>query len=228
MASNEAAARLAETLGYTFLDTGLLTRALRHASAGAPTNERLEFLGDRVLGLCVAELLLDAHPKDNEGVLAPRFNALVRLETCAAVAVEAGIAAHIQMAASEARTGGRTKAAILGDACEAVIGALYLDGGLEAAKAFVARYWGPKLSTVDGDMRDPKTTLQEWAQARALGVPVYTMTAKTGPDHAPHFTVEARIGQAYHANGEGASRRIAEQAAARALLAHIQSQSETL
>jgi ribonuclease-3 len=213
---------LQEALGHAFRDPALLRQALRHASAGPPTNERLEFLGDRVLGICIAELLLAAHPLDTEGVLAPRFNALVRLETCAAAAQEAGLAPHIHMAASEARMGGRNKAAILGDACEAVIGALYLDGGLAAAKAFVARYWGPKLSTVGGDMRDPKTTLQEWAQGRALGVPVYTMTAKTGPDHAPHFTVEARIADRYLAHGDGASRRLAEQAAARALLAQLE------
>lgn len=213
---------LGPVLGHAFQDPQLLMRALRHASAGPPTNERLEFLGDRVLGLSIASLLLAAHPHDTEGTLAPRFNALVRLETCAAVAVDAGLGPWIVMASSEERSGGRAKAAILGDACEAVIGALYLDGGLGAALRFVERYWGPRLTTVSGDMRDPKTTLQEWAQARALGVPVYKMLDKSGPDHAPHFTVEAQIGDAFRALGEGASRRLAEQSAARAMLMHVE------
>lgn len=223
MASPEAISRsLEEALGHAFRDAKLLTRALRHASAGPPTNERLEFLGDRVLGLAVAKLLLETHPNDTEGALAPRFNALVRLETCAAVAVDAGIAAHIVMAQSEAKSGGRSKAAILGDACEAVIGALFLDGGLDPALAFVERYWRGRIETVSGDMRDPKTTLQEWAQGRALGVPVYSVTARTGPDHAPEFTVEARIGADLLGQGKGASRRLAEQAAARELLTLVE------
>lgn len=225
MASPEETARaLEEALGHRFRDAKLLVRALRHASAGAPTNERLEFLGDRVLGLAIANLLLETHPNDAEGALAPRFNALVRLETCAAVATEAGLTPHIVMAPSEAKSGGRTKAAILGDACEAVIGALFLDGGLDAARAFVERYWGAKLSGVSGDMRDPKTTLQEWAQGRALGVPVYAVVERSGPDHAPEFTVEARIGADLVARGTGASRRLAEQAAARILLTQVEAQ----
>lgn len=219
---DEIATALEAALGYRFRDPSLLVQAMRHASAGPPTNERLEFLGDRVLGLSVASLLLSAHPHDTEGTLAPRFNALVRLETCAAVASDAGLAERIVMAPSEARSGGRSKAAILGDACEAVIGALYLDGGLDAARAFVERYWGPRLNSVSGDMRDPKTTLQEWAQARAMGVPVYSMICKTGPDHAPHFIVEARIGEEMRARGEGASRRLAEQSAARAMLGQVE------
>lgn len=222
--AEEIANALADKLGHRFRDTNLLARALRHASAGPPTNERLEFLGDRVLGLAVANLLLDTHPHDAEGALAPRFNALVRLETCAAVAADAGIVPHIVMAASEAKSGGRSKAAILGDACEAVIGALYLDGGLDVARAFVARYWGGRLDAVSGDMRDPKTTLQEWAQGRALGVPVYAVVGRTGPDHAPEFTVEARIGVNLLGRGTGASRRLAEQAAARELLTQVEAQ----
>jgi ribonuclease III len=222
--AEEIANALAEPLGHRFRDPNLLARALRHASAGPPTNERLEFLGDRVLGLAVANLLLETHPHDAEGALAPRFNALVRLETCAAVAADAGIVPHIVMAASEAKSGGRSKAAILGDACEAVIGALFLDGGLDAARAFVARYWSGRLDGVAGDMRDPKTTLQEWAQGRALGVPVYSVVGRTGPDHAPEFTVEARIGATLSGRGTGASRRLAEQAAARELLTQVEAQ----
>jgi ribonuclease-3 len=223
MASNKDPAQaLEDSLGYRFRDPALLAQALRHASAGPPTNERLEFLGDRVLGLAIANVLLEMHPNDTEGDLAPRFNALVRLESCAAVATEAGLAAHIVMAASEAKTGGRNKAAILGDACEAVIGALYLDGGFEAARNFVERYWRGRLQDVSGDMRDPKTTLQEWAQARAMGVPVYAVIERTGPDHAPEFTVEAKIGLEFSARGKGASRRLAEQAAAKSLLTQVE------
>lgn len=223
MASPDSIAEALEAaLGYRFRDAQLLTRALRHASAGPPTNERLEFLGDRVLGLAVATLLLDVHPNDTEGALAPRFNALVRLETCAAVAAEAGIVPYIVMAPSEAKSGGRSKAAILGDACEAVIGALFMDGGIDVARAFVERYWRGRLDGVSGDMRDPKTTLQEWAQARALGVPAYTVVERTGPDHAPEFTVEARIGETLTGRGVGASRRLAEQAAARELLTVVE------
>lgn len=223
MASPEGPAHaLEQALGHRFRDPKILDRALRHASAGPPTNERLEFLGDRVLGLAVANLLLETYPNDTEGALAPRFNALVRLETCAAVATDAGIVPHIVMAPSEAKSGGRSKAAILGDACEAVIGALFLDGGLDAARGFVERYWRLRLDDVAGDMRDPKTSLQEWAQARALGVPVYSVVGRTGPDHAPEFTVEARLGPDMAGQGKGASRRLAEQAAARALLTQVE------
>jgi ribonuclease-3 len=216
---------LERVLGYRFARPELLVQALRHSSAGPPTNERLEFLGDRVLGLLIADLLLATHPNEVEGVLAPRFNALVREATCATVAVEAGLADRIVMAPSEARSGGRAKAAILGDACEAVIGALFMDGGLDAARAFVVRYWTPKLDAVAGDMRDPKTTLQEWAQARALGVPVYELTSKTGPDHAPHFVIEVKIGTIARAQGEGGSRRLAEQDAARQILLTLEQDS---
>jgi ribonuclease-3 len=223
MASSDGLAQaLAPALGHAFADASLLRTALRHASAGPPTNERLEFLGDRVLGLLIADMLLSAHPDETEGNLAPRFNALVRLESCAAVASEAGLSDHIVMASSEARSGGRSKAAILGDACEAVIGALFLDGGLEAARAFVQRYWLGRLASVAGDMRDPKTALQEWAQGRSLGVPAYTQVARTGPDHMPSFRICVSVGEGLRAEGEGGSRRLAEQAAARALLAQLE------
>jgi ribonuclease-3 len=195
-----------------------LREALTHASANTTTNERLEFLGDRVLGLIVADLLLKRFPGDSEGLLAPRLNALVRIETCADVAKRAGIDAHIQMAPGEERSGGRQKTAIVGDACEAVIGALYCDGGLAAARRFIEKFWSPLLDQVAGDMRDPKTSLQEWAQARGLGTPSYLLAERTGPDHAPHFVVEVSISGAGRARGQGASRRVAEQEAARALM----------
>ncbi|HAH11907.1 MAG TPA: ribonuclease III [Alphaproteobacteria bacterium] len=217
--------RLAPSLGYQFQDASLLVQALRHASAGGANNERLEFLGDRILGLIVADMILAAHPEETEGGLAPRFNALVRLETCAQVAIEAGLDQLIEMSPSEERSGGRAKPAILGDACEAVIGALFRDGGLEAARTFVERYWRDKLASVSGDMRDPKSTLQEWAQGRALGTPVYRLLGKTGPDHAPMFSVEAFISDARRATGEGNSRRVAEQDAARRLYARIKDEA---
>jgi ribonuclease-3 len=158
-------------------------------------------------------------------LLAPRLNALVRIETCADVAKRAGIDAHIQMAPGEERSGGRQKTAIVGDACEAVIGALYCDGGLVAARRFIEKFWSPLLDRVAGDMRDPKTSLQEWAQARGLGTPSYILSERTGPDHAPHFTVDVTVSGAGSGRGQGASRRMAEQEAARNLMQELEQAS---
>jgi ribonuclease-3 len=207
--------------GHRFKDRALLERALTHASAGGPDYEQLEFLGDRVLGFLIAELLIKHFPEEKEGALALKLNALVRMETCARVAEAAGIDAKLILAASEDRAGGRRKAAILGDACEAVIAALYLDGGIEAARKFVRRHWQPLMSEVTGDLRDPKNALQEWAQARKLGTPHYRIARREGPDHAPRFTVEVSVKGHAPASGEGASLRAAQQAAARALMQSI-------
>ena len=200
----------------------MLKRALTHSSTGQADNEQLEFLGDRVLGFLVAEMLVQNFPVEREGALALKLNALVRMEACARVAEAAGLDKHLILAASEDRSGGRKKPAILGDVCEAVIAALYLDGGMEAARAFVTRYWLPLLNDVHGDLRDPKNVLQEWAQARALGTPSYRVTKREGPDHAPRFTVEVRIDAHDAAQGEGQSLRAAEQAAARALIQRLE------
>jgi len=207
--------------GHRFKDGALLTRALTHSSAGGLDNERLEFLGDRVLGLLIAELLTELFPNEKEGLLALKLNALVRMETCARVAEAVGIDKELILAPSEDRSGGRKKAAILGDACEAVIAALYLDGGLDAARKFVTLHWQPLMSEVTGDLRDPKNALQEWAQGRKLGTPTYRLTRREGPDHAPRFTVEVSIRGHDPAMGEGLSLRAAEQAAARALVQRI-------
>jgi ribonuclease-3 len=207
--------------GHRFKNQALITRALTHASAGGADNEQLEFLGDRVLGFLVAELLIKHFPDENEGALALKLNALVRMETCARIAEAAGIDKQLILAPSEDRAGGRGKAAILGDACEAVIAALYIDGGIEAARKFVTKHWQPLMSEVVGDLRDPKNALQEWAQGRKLGTPSYRIAKREGPDHAPRFTVEVSVQGQEPASGEGASLRAAEQAAARALMKRL-------
>jgi len=214
---------LEERLGHVFADKALLTRALTHASRGsARNNERLEFLGDRVLGLVIAEKLVHDFPDDAEGALALKYNALVRGEACARAALDAGLPDHLILAQSEAVSGGRKKTAILGGACEAVIAALYLDGGFAVARAFILRYWGEAFGGLDREMRDPKTVLQEWAQGPgAAGAPQYRHLSRSGPDHAPHFTVEVAIAGHEPEKGEGNSKREAEQDAARRLLTRL-------
>ena len=213
---------LQQKLGHVFNRPELLEEALSHSSAGGPvSNERLEFLGDRVLGLIVVEALLERYPDESEGVLAPRFNALVRKEACAAIGKELGLADALILAESERQAGGHLKSAILADACEAVIAALYLDAGLEAAKSFVLSAWAPRFAALTIDMRDAKTALQEWAQSSqggSRGTPAYELVSRSGPDHAPHFKVAVRLPGLAVAEGEGASKREAEQSAARAML----------
>lgn len=218
-----ALAALQERLGYEFCERALLVRALTHASANTvESNERLEFLGDRVLGLVIAEKLHREYPQDNEGLLALKFNALARGEACAAAAEAAGLSECIVLAASEAASGGRRKSAILAGACEAVIAALYLDGGMTPARNFIERYWALQFLSLGTDMRDAKTALQELAQARSRsgrGTPLYRMLRREGPDHAPRFWVEVSVPGETPQIGEGGSKREAEQAAAAALLA---------
>ena len=213
-------AALEKRLGHSFHDRVLLERALTHASATARvSNERLEFLGDRVLGLVIAEKLFAVYPHDAEGALAIKFNALVRKEACAAAAEAAGIPEHLILAGSEATSGGRKKAVILAGACEAVIAALFLDGGMEAARGFIERYWSAAFAALSEDMRDAKTALQEWAQSGVLkSTPIYRVVRREGPDHAPRFVVEVAAGGEAAELGEGGSKREAEQAAAGALL----------
>lgn len=211
-------------IGHRFAQPELLVRALTHASISSPTrpdNQRLEFLGDRVLGLVMAEALLTADPDAPEGLLAPRFNALVRKEACADVARDCGLGDVMKLGRSEMMSGGRRKDALLGDAMEALIAAVYLDAGFDAARALILRLWGDRISAVKSDARDPKTSLQEWAQARGQQPPAYTETARHGPDHAPRFTVEVRLESGEAEVAEAGSKRIAEQAAARALLARL-------
>lgn len=215
-----------DRLGHRFADEGLIVQALTHASLSSPTrpdNQRLEFLGDRVLGLVMAEAVLARDPGAREGQLAPRFNALVRKEACADVAREIDLGVVLRLGKSEMATGGRRKMALLGDAMEAVIAAIYLDAGFEAARDVVLRHWGGRLASVADDARDPKTELQEWVQARGETPPVYAEVARTGPDHAPVFTVEARLANGASARGEARVKRQAEQTAARALLSALKS-----
>ena len=216
---------LQDRLGHRFADPSLLRRAVTHASMSAPgrdDNQRLEFLGDRVLGLVMAEALLQADPGAREGQLAPRYNALVRKETCAEVAAQIDLGAALKLGRSEQMSGGRRKMALLGDAMEAVIAAVYVDAGFEAARALILRLWGDRVGRVEDDARDAKTALQEWAQARGLPPPAYVELARDGPDHAPVFTIAARLDNGQQAQAIAGSKRQAEQAAARALLDRLE------
>ena len=212
-------------LGHDFARPELLVEALTHASLGAAgraDNQRLEFLGDRVLGLVLAEALLEADTAAREGDLAPRFNALVRKETCAAVAREIALGDVLRLGRSETLSGGRRKEALLADAMEAVIAAVYLDGGFFKAREIVRRHWARRIGAVEEDARDAKTALQEWAQARGQPPPSYVTVARQGPDHAPRFTVEARLQDGAAAREEARTKRAAEQAAARTLLGRLE------
>lgn len=214
-----------QRIGHTFSDPSLLVTAVTHSSRSSPTradNQRLEFLGDRVLGLVMSEALLENDTKASEGLLAPRFNALVRKETCAEIAKEIGVGDVLKLGRSEMLSGGRRKQALLGDAMEAVIAAVYLDGGFGAAKEMVLRLWGKRVKTVDADARDAKTVLQEWAQARGQRPPAYSELDRSGPDHAPVFTIRCELQSGEHASATAGSKRQAEQKAARALLDELE------
>ena len=219
-------ARLAELegrIGYAFKDRALLAEALTHGSALGSARktrsyDRLEFLGDRVLGLVVAEKLLEQHQGEEEGELATRLNALVNKHACARAARAADLGAALVLSPSEEASGGRGKEAILGDICESVIAALYLDGGLETARAFILRFWGDAFEDVKTVGRDAKTALQEWAAARKRGLG-YVVIEQSGPEHPPNFVVEARV-EGYEAvRGEAGAKRDAQRAAASAFLA---------
>ena len=224
-----AISTLERRLGYAFKDKALIDRALTHASIGEGArdtktgrlrdNERLEFLGDRVLGLLTAEALLQRDPEAREGDLALRLNALVNGETCAAVARAMALGEALRLSGGETRTGGREKTSILADACEAVMAAVYLDGGLEAARTVFQTFWAVMLESLDLTRgKDPKTALQEWAQGLGKPLPIYRILDRNGPDHAPLFTIEVVVSDLEPAMGVGPSRQAAEKAAARALL----------
>ncbi len=218
-------AAFADRLGIRFARPELLVRATTHASiasAQRPDNQRLEFLGDRVLGLSIAEALFAADTKASEGQMAPRFNALVRKETCAEVAREIGLGEVLRLGRSEMLSGGRRKEALLGDAMEALIAAVYLDQGFDAARALVLRLWQSRIARAESVGRDAKTALQEWAQARAMPPPSYEEQGRTGPDHAPVFTVTVRLASGEAESAQAGTKRAAEQQAAQALLARLQ------
>jgi ribonuclease-3 len=224
-------ADLAVLLGHRFARPDLIRSALVHPSAatgpgGAMQFQRLEFLGDRVLGLVVADLLLKRFPREPEGWLARRYAALVNRDALVDVAREIGLGAHLRLGKAEEETGGRDAPTILADACEAVIGALYLDGGLEAAARFIEGAWARLVREGTKPPQDPKTALQEWAQGRGLPPPVYRTLSIEGPSHAPLFTIEVEVEGFPPVVGRGSSKRAAEQDAAAVLLAAIASADE--
>jgi len=208
-------------LGYRFRNPDLAALALTHLSAqvaGGRSYQRLEFLGDRVLGVVVAERLYAAFPHASEGELSMRLAKLVRRETCAAIAAEWDVGPYVVLGLGEARGGGRKKIAILSDVCESLIGAVHVDGGFEAARDLILRAWGERLTADAEPARDAKTALQEWAQARALAAPRYEEVARSGPAHAPQFVIRVALPGYDAETGEASSKRAAEQAAAKAFL----------
>jgi ribonuclease-3 len=212
-------------IGHVFVDGELLAHALTHVSAPitsgagrAQSYQRLEFLGDRVLGLVVADMLYVAYPNATEGELSMRLAKLVRRETCASVAAEWDVGPHVVMGQGEARAGGRKKAAILSDICESLIGAVFIDGGFIAAQGLVTRSWKARMAADLEPERDAKTAVQEWAQARAIPAPRYVEVGRSGPAHEPSFIMQVELDGYEPERGEASSKRYAEQAAAQAFL----------
>ncbi len=213
-----------DRIGYRFKDAALLDQALTHISAlGGSRNrggsyQRLEFLGDHVLGLVVSDMLFRAFPRADEGEMSRRLADLVRKETCAEVAHAIDLGSVIRLGASESSAGGRGRTAILADVCEAMIGAVFIDGGYEAACTLITKLWEQRMRTPKRPLRDPKTVLQEWAQARGLPTPTYREVERKGPDHSPEFRVTVTLPGRVGAEGIGRSKRAAEQEAAAAML----------
>ncbi len=215
---------LCDELDYTFVNSELLVDALTHSSFNKPVkadNQRLEFLGDRVLALVIADALIKADPMAREGQLAPRLNVLVKKETCAEVAAKIGLGSSLLIGRSEVISGGRQKMAILGDALEAVIAAIYVDGGLECARKSILKIWADHLKVAPDKSFESKSFLQEWAQARGMIPPSYKETKRVGPDHAPIFYVEVSLTDGETALGVASSKRTAEQEAANNLLKRL-------
>jgi ribonuclease-3 len=213
---------LEQRIGHVFADPDLLTRALTHVSAAGSSRgrnyQRLEFLGDRVLGLAVAEMLLRAFPNAPEGELSQRLSELVRRETCARMAEAWDVGPHLMLGTGEMQSGGRRNRAILSDAAESILGAVFMDAGYEVAKVLVQQALADQVTAAVTPPRDAKTALQEWAQGHGRPTPIYVIVERAGPDHAPSFRVAARIKGVAEAIGAGGSKRIAEQDAAKALL----------
>jgi ribonuclease-3 len=211
-------------IGHVFADKAILERALTHISAASPRQgrggsyQRLEFLGDHVLGLAVSDMLYRAFPKADEGELSRRLADLVRRDTCAEVARAIDLGAALKLGNSESNAGGRKRTATLADVCEALIGAVFIDGGYMAAAALIERLWRERMLKPPAQLRDAKTMLQEWAQGRGLPAPVYREVERTGPHHSPKFRVAVDISDKPPAEGVGSSKRAAEQAAAAAML----------
>jgi len=220
---------LMAALGHRFNRPDWLTQALTHPSVDhgrrgrtrQPDYERLEFLGDRVLGLVVADMLFQRYPDEPEGALARRFTALVRREAVARVAELIGLGPHLAMARGDEEAGGRANPGILADACEAVIGALYADAGYDVAARFVRGHWSGLMEEAAAPPKDAKTALQEWAQGRGRPLPVYRVVGSEGPPHDPVFLVAVTVAGVAEATGSGPSKRVAEQAAATMLLKKV-------
>jgi ribonuclease III len=216
------ATALEKTIGHRFKDRDLLDRSLTHISGSggnrANSYQRLEFLGDHVLGLIISDMLFRAFPKADEGELSRRLADLVRREACADVARAIELGEAIRLGSSESNAGGRARTAILADVCESLVGAVYLDGGYDAAAKLVEKLWGERMRAPVRPLRDPKTILQEWAQARGLPTPAYREVERTGPHHDPEFRISVKLPDREPAEGIGRSKRSAEQAAAAALL----------
>jgi ribonuclease III len=218
-------------LGHIFKDRDLAARALTHLSAPTPNTQgrlksyqRLEFLGDRVLGLAIAQMLYESFPLASEGELSMRLATLVRRETCAEVAREWDVGPHVVLGPGEAQAGGRKKEAILSDICESLIGAVFIDAGFEAARLLIDRSWRARMHAVAEPERDAKTAIQEWAQGRALPAPTYVEIERTGPPHAPQFVMQVMLKGFDPAQGTAPSKRAAEQAAAKAFMARWEGQ----
>ncbi|MCY4305659.1 MAG: ribonuclease III [Aestuariivita sp.] len=211
-------------IGYQFNDQSLLLKALTHSSIKSPKledNEKLEFLGDRVLALIVAEALMQMDQSATVGQLASRLNALVRKETCAEVALEIKLGQFLKLGRSEMLSGGRKKKTLLEDAMEAVIAAVYCDAGLSTTRKMVLRLWGDRIQKVDSDAKDAKTALQEWAHSQGMDSPEYTIISRRGPDHAPVFDIMAKLTDGRSDQAQAGSKRQAEQAAAQKLLVRL-------
>jgi ribonuclease III len=219
-------ADLEARLGHAFRSREHLERALTHISAlhGTPSDgphyQRLEFLGDRVLGLMIAEALMEAFPEATEGDLSRRFHSLVSREACAAIATHLDLGSAIRLAAGETKSGGRSNPTILGDAMEALMAAVYVEGGYEAVKACFKPLWHKALNASGNvSQSNPKSFLQEWAVAHGKTPPVYNLIERHGPDHAPIFTMEVVVGDLISPSAKGKSRQEAEKAAALGLIA---------
>lgn len=216
---------LQQTLGYRFCDQALLTLALTHRSlvreGHASSNQRLEFLGDAVLGLAIAELVYELYPAEAEGDLSKRLVSLVNGEQLATIARAMQLGACLSMSAGEAEQGGRENPSNLEDACEALLGAVYLDGGIAPVRALVRRFWLDVARTTTTPPKDPKTSLQEWTQARSLPLPEYALISADGPSHAPLFIIEVRVKGHAPVRAEAGVKKTAERLAAEAMLAKL-------
>jgi ribonuclease III len=211
---------LFERIGYLFDLENLLKVALTHGSSNrkADDYQRLEFLGDRVLSLVIAEALFRQHEAENEGQMATRHSSLVRGDACAEVGMKFGISDFVIVGATERKKGVQHMQSVVGDVVEALIGAIYIDGGFDKARDFVLRFWATELAKPQAIEKDPKTFLQEWALGHALSLPRYEIKGRTGPEHQPEFTVALAVGKYSAAEGKGPSRQSAEMAAAKSFL----------